>query len=58
MLAKISRAGRDFRIAGPIELRATDGGDLDGFCNRPTLLFVIGLRACGSGAVPTPPISV
>ena len=24
MLAKISRAGRDFRIIGPVELRAAD----------------------------------
>jgi hypothetical protein len=25
MLAKISRAGRDFRIIGPVELRVADG---------------------------------
>jgi hypothetical protein len=58
MLAKINKAGRDFRIVDPVELRATDGEGLGGFCNRATLPSVIGLRASGSGAVPKPPISV
>jgi len=60
MLAKISSAGRDFRIIGLVEWRAADrpGWGLDRLWNRTTLLSVVGVRAFGSGAAPTPPISL
>src|SRR6267142_2384481 len=60
MLAKISSAGRDFRIIGLVEWRAADrpGGGLGGLWNRTTLPSVVGVRAFGSGAAPTPPISL
>src|SRR3981189_3390672 len=55
MLAKISSAGRDFRIIGTVEWRAADR---PGFLwNRLTLPSVVGVRAFGSGAAPRPPIS-
>ena len=60
MLAKISRAWKDFRSVGPVELCVADGagGGLGGLLNRTTLPAVVGLRAGGSGAAPTPPISL
>src|SRR4029077_2713716 len=54
MLAKMSRAWRDFRVAGVIEGRAADRAGLS--LGAPP--FTVGLRACGSGAAPTPPISL
>jgi hypothetical protein len=51
MLAKISRARRDFRVVGLI---VADRMDL----SLGGLPFSVGLRACGSGAAPTPPISL
>lgn len=60
MLAKISNAGRDLRINGLVGCRAAErpGGGLGRRWYRTTLLFVVGVRAFGSGAAPTPPISV
>ena len=60
MLAKISSAGRDFRIIGMVEWRAADrpGGGLGPLWNRLALPSVVGVRAFGSGAAPTPPISL
>jgi hypothetical protein len=59
MLAKIS-SRRVFRILGVIKWRTADraGWGLGRFPRRTTLLSVVGPRAFGSGAAPTPPISL
>jgi hypothetical protein len=53
MLAKISSARRDFRITGLADWRVADrlGRGLGRFSTLPT---VVGVRAFGSGAAPTP----
>ena len=60
MLAKISSAGMDFRIIGIVEWRATDRlrSGLGPLWSRLTLPSAVGVRAFGSGAAPTPLISL
>jgi len=60
MLAKISSAGRDFPIIGFLDWRAADrpGSGLGRLWDRSTLPSAVGVRTFGSGASPTPPISL